>query len=212
MENFDKFIFSQFEKYGYEMKSQILDGQFLFKHKEKDDYWIVSDGFWSMDNQHELYEVLVTGRKDEFPRADKNTSLLMLIDTELEAVDEDDTRFVQIENNPLYFKKYVLPYSKASFVALMQKIQKSEKQSLHSLVMQNNVFEDLKCNEGYAKLLYTIVHKLPFIPVRTEEVMDYQDLLFFSPSIAHLYDSLENFSDEDIFIENLINKYENEEN
>ena len=83
MEEFEKFIFLQFERFGYEMKVQIMDGQFLFKHKDKEDYWIVSDGLWAMEHQYELFQELKKEHKNEFPRADKNTSILLLINMEL---------------------------------------------------------------------------------------------------------------------------------
>lgn len=115
MEEFEKFIFLQFERFGYEMKVQIMDGQFLFKHKDKEDYWIVSDGLWAMEHQYELFQELKKEHKNEFPRADKNTSILLLINMESENITEDDERFVQIENDPLYFKKYVLTYTAKAF-------------------------------------------------------------------------------------------------
>lgn len=217
MEEFEKFIFLQFERFGYEMKVQIMDGQFLFKHKDKDkeDYWIVSDGLWAMEHQYELFQELKKEHKNEFPRADKNTSILLLINMESENITEDDERFVQIENDPLYFKKYVLTYTAKAFSTLMQKINGMEVSLLEDIVMNNHIFVDLTCNEEYAKLLYTIVHKLPFVPVHTENVKDYDNQLSFSPAIAPLYGSLEKFpekeNDIDSFIETLINDYEDEE-
>lgn len=215
MEEFEKFIFLQFERFGYEMKVQIMDGQFLFKHKDKEDYWIVSDGLWAMEHQYELFQELKKEHKNEFPRADKNTSMLLLINMESENITEDDERFVQIENDPLYFKKYVLTYTAKAFSTLMQKINGMEVSLLEDVVMNNHIFVDLTCNEEYAKLLYTIVHKLPFVPVHTEKVKDYDNQLSFSPAIAPLYGSLEKFpekeNDIDSFIETLINDYEDEE-
>lgn len=215
MEEFEKFIFFQFERFGYEMKVQIMDGQFLFKHKDKEDYWIVSDGLWAMEHQYELFQILKEGHKNEFPRADKNTSILLLINLESDKIAEDDERFVQIENDPLYFKKYVLTYTARAFSTLMQKINSMEVRALEDVVMNNHIFVDLTCNEEYAKLLYTIVHKLPFIPIHTENVKDYDNQLSFSTAIAPLYGSLENFPEKengiDSFIENLINDYEDEE-
>ncbi len=215
MEEFEKFIFLQFERFGYEMKVQIMDGQFLFKHKDKEDYWIVSDGLWAMEHQYELFQELKNEHKNEFPRADKNTSILLLINMESENITEDDERFVQIENDPLYFKKYVLTYTAKAFSTLMQKINSMEVSLLEDVVMNNHIFVDLTCNEEYAKLLYTIVHKLPFVPVHTEKVKDYDNQLSFSPAIAPLYGSLERFPEKedgiDSFIETLINDYEDEE-
>lgn len=215
MEEFDKFIFQIFERFGYEFKCLVLDGQFLYKHHEKEDYWIVSDGFWGMDHQDELYEVLDREHKDEFPLANKNTSLLLLIDTEAENVADDNLDFVRIENDSLYFKKYVLPYTKAAFKGLQEKFEQMEVGSVEDIIMENDIFEDLKNNEGYAKLLYSIIHKLPFIPIKTDGLKEFQHELNYSPETEDLAVSLGDFPDkeeqQDSFVENLIKEYEDEE-
>lgn len=216
MEEFNKFIFHIFEQHGYELRCQILEGQSLYKHKDKDDYWIISDGFWAIENQYKLYEALTKDYKGDFPHADKNTSLLLLIDIEREAEGNEDARFVQMENDPLYFKKYVLPYTKSSFDELKAKLESMKAGSVEDIIMRNEVFEDLKKNEEYAQLLYTIIHKLPFIPISTEGKKDLNDVLFFSLETSPLAISLDTFPNEreqqDAFIENLIMAYENKEN
>lgn len=215
MEEFDKFIFQIFERFGYEFKCLVLDGQFLYKHHEKEDYWIVSDGFWAIKNQGDLFEALDKGHKDEFPLANKNTSLLLLIDTEVENVADDNLEFVRIENNSLYFKKYVLPYTKTAFKGLQEKLEQMKAASVEDIIMENDVFEDLKNNEEYAKLLYTIIHKLPFIPIRTDGLKEFHHELNYTPDTEALAESLNGLPEkpeqQDSFVENLIKEYEDEE-
>lgn len=215
MEEFDKYISQIFERFGYEFKCQILDGQFIYKHHVKDDYWIVSNGFWAIEHQDELFDVLDKEHKDEFPLAPKNTSLLLLIDTETGKVTDDNVDFVRIENDLLYFKKYVLPYTKAAFKCLQDKLKQMKADSVDEIIMSNEVFEDLKDNEEYAKLLYAIIHKLPFIPILAGETKEFEDELSFSLATAPLLKSLDSFPEKEEqyepFVENLIKEYENEE-
>ena len=119
--------------------------------------------------------------------ADKNTSILLLINLDSEKIAEDDERFVQIENDPLYFKKYVLTYTTKAFSTLMQKINSMEVRALEDVVMNNHIFVDLTCNEEYAKLLYTIVHKLPFVPVHIEKMLRIIIINCHSLQPLHLY-------------------------
>ncbi len=218
MEEFDKFIFQLFERFDYEFKCELSKGRYLYKHQQKSDYWIVSDSLKVMKQQYDLYMALTVEHKEECPLADKNTSLLMLVDTDsYKRVTEDESLFVQVENEPLYFKKYVLPYTKTAFDELQKKMVRMEAESAEDIIMKNEVFEDLTQNKGYAKLLYTIIHKLPFIPIIIDGAKELDNKLNTSFGIAPLAEkSLDSFPDEeeqyDSFIEKLIKEHEDEGN
>lgn len=217
MEEFDKFIFQLFERFGYEFKCQLSKGQALYKHQQKSDYWIVAKGLNAMKYQYDLYTDLTDEHKDECPLADKNTSLLMLVDMESDRdLTEDEDLFVQMENEPLYFKKYVLPYTQAAFDELQEKMVQMKAESTEEIIMKDEVFEDLTQNKGYAKLLYTIIHKLPFIPIITDVAKELDNELKISLDVVPLAKSLDSFPEEeeqyDSFIEKLIKEHEDEGN
>ena len=218
MENFENHIFSLFEKYGYVCKGQLQAGKYLFKHHENDDYWIVTEGLMEEKDQFELYKELTQTQADKFPCANKNTSLLLLVlIDEPQDVSKMGAQFVKIENNPLYFKKYVLPFTQSSYESMVKVVQEKEFSSIEDLIMKDETFEDLKNGEGYANLLYSIVHKLPFIPVEAAEQKEFhQELTYSSDAIKELADSLDDYPENteylDGFIEELITDYEDEEN
>lgn len=218
MENFENHIFSLFEKYGYVSQGQLQAGKYLFKHHENDDYWIVTEGLMEENDQFELYKELTKVQAEKYPCANKNTSLLLLVlIDEPQDVSKMGAQFVKIENNPLYFKKYVLPFMQSSYEDMMKVVQEKEAPSIEDLIMKDETFEDLKNGEGYANLLYSIVHKLPFIPIEAAEQKEFQqELTYSSDSIKELADSLDDYPDNaqhlDGFIEELITEYEYEEN
>ena len=218
MENFENYIFSLFEKYGYNSLGQLQAGKYLFKHHTNDDYWIVTEGLIEETKQFEIYKELTQTQADKFPYANKNTSLLLLVLIgKSQDVSKMGAKFVQIENNPLYFKKYVLPFMQSSYEDMMKVVQEKEAQSIEDLIMKDETFEDLKKGEGYASLLYSIIHKLPFIPIEAAEQKEFhQELTYSSEAIKELADSLDDYPENskylDGFIEELITDYEDEEN
>lgn len=218
MENFENHIFSLFEKHGYECLGQLQAGKHLFKHHTNDDYWIVTEGLMVEDKQFELYKELTMTQAEKYPCANKNTSLLLLVDMDkMQGGDKLESLFVRFENNPLYFKKYILPYTQSSYENLMKVVQEKEIPSIEDLIMKDETFEDLKNGQGYAKLLYSIVHKLPFIPIDAAELKEFhQELTYSSDTIKELAGKIANYKQEqkdlDSFIEELITNYEDEEN
>lgn len=218
MENFENHIFSLFEKYGYGCLGQLQAGKYLFKHHTNDDYWIVTEGLMEENEQFELYKELTKVQAKKYPCANKNTSILLLVNMEKY---EDEvsvvSRFVRLENDPLYFKKYVLPFTQSSYEDMMKVAQEKKAQSFEDLIMRDETFEDLKNGEGYANLLYSIVHKLPFIPIEAVEQKEFhQELTYSSEAIKELADSLDDYPENskylDGFIEELITDYEDEKN
>lgn len=210
MTEFMDFIRRLFGENGYmEIPQPNPDMPFVFKSNECDDYWLLAESLYHYRKQADLFEWFKGDIVNRFPLAEKNTSLLLLVDTEKQQGNYDE---VEIENDPLFFKKYVLPYTEDSLHALKDKIQNSERGTLLSLIMKNETFEAVKNGEGYAILLYTIVHKLPFIPIEVEnQQVEQQTFAFKTPEIAELYDSLNNLppnidnEDANRFINNYLN-------
>lgn len=221
MVNFDKFIFSLFEKYGYVPKGAIMEGMFLFCHRQYVDYWIVTHGLLDENEQYELFQNLTQNAENatKYPYARKNMSLLLLANMdELDDEAKKDENFIHLENDPLYFKKYVLPFTLSSFEELKELIRDKKEDGIEPLIMRDDTFEDLKSGRGYAHLLYSIVHKLPFIPIQVAGQKDFQqDLMYSSHAVLLLADKLESFSQDmtqkaqNDFINELIKSYEDEE-
>lgn len=110
----------------------------------------------------------------------------------------DSFRLVGIENDPLYFKKYVLCYTNESYENLASMLQDS---SVADLAMEDDMFDRmLKETElGAVSLLYGIMHKLPFISVKGQNAdRDNQEIFFSASSNAgELNDFLDSLPDDE---------------
>ena len=181
-------ILTELNRAGYQ-KEEVEDVLFL-KHKENHDFWICTKSF-DLEHQHELFEKAINFWK-QHKESEKNISVLILREVDHLSNDEIDWS-IEIENDPLFFKKYVILFQKSQSETL-DKIIKSG-QPLVSLLMQDSVFKHLKeekGNDGPYSLLYSIAHKLPFITMdvqRSEYKMD--ELFFDSPEQQELNDWLE---------------------
>lgn len=213
MNEFIQLIIEIFEHNDYFAISDIQsDNPYVLKHKTFEDFWIVAEGLSAFTNQDELYDKFNEKFGKRYPLAEKNTSLLLLVDTDKQQEDYDA---VKIENDSLFFKKYVLPYTGESFHVLKEKMKSSDDISFEDLIMKDESFVALRRGEGYAVLLYTIVHKLPFLPIQVEhQQVAQQNFAFRTPEIATLFDSLEDLpSDMDNEVANAyINNYLNADN
>lgn len=216
MTDFMDFILQLFVSNGYEMIPQPDHNKPMFlKNNKHDDYWLVAESLDSYRHQAGQYEWFSKDLGKRFPLAEKNTSLLLLVDKDRQQGDFDE---VEIENDQLYFKKYVLPYTEDGLHALKEEIAKSQNKTFDDLIMNNDTFEAVRNGDGYATLLYTIVHKLPFIPINAVSHQAEQQVFAFStPAIAELFDTLKDLpaelSDNDVdgFINNYLNADNNEE-
>jgi len=213
MGTFRDFILGEFAHNDYTLLGKVQDDAHFLTHNEYDDYWLVAEGYGCYEKQEELYQGLYEKFGSEYPLFEKNTSLLILHDCEDGSL--DSSRLIDIENNPLYFKKYVLCYMNDSYMELAAMLQDS---SVADLAMKDDVFDRmLKETElGAVSLLYGIMHKLPFISVKGQNTdRDNHEILFSAKSNAdELKDFLDNLpSDENEFIEavgNLIKVVDNE--
>lgn len=145
------------------------DGLFFLKHIDFDDFWIISSREFELSGQDEMYELYISRFATDYPTIRKNTSLVIL------AVEGQNTpeEIVAIENDPFLFKKYYLSYSEASEEELKDILSDSSGcyQKIEDLMVRSDVFSQLKSEptEGGYRLLYTIAHKLPILPVMVNQ-------------------------------------------
>lgn len=157
----NKIITELFKQFNYEVIDEVGDISF-FKHINYKDFWIIVNAVnaFKLEDQETIAGKAKT-IFTQYKEAEKNTSLLVLLQVEQtsEGILND---IVEIENDPFYFKKYVLAYTKSSKEAIEQYSIKN----FSSILMQPRYFQDLK-NEaevsGPYHLLYSIAHKLPFL-------------------------------------------------
>lgn len=156
----NEFIIKLFGQFNYKEIKRTDDIRFI-KHLNYNDFWIIvnAENAFNLEEQ----EAIAAKAKISFAQkeAEKNTSLLVLL--EVKQISEgilDD--IVEIENDPFYFKKYVLAYTKSSKEA----IEQYSIENFSSILMQPQNFQALK-NEAEVSdphhLLYSIAHKLPFL-------------------------------------------------
>lgn len=193
---FNGFIQKQFEENGYSVLGIVHEDVLFLKNNEHEDYWLVAVGVESYQNQDILFEEMQSSFYKECPLAVKNTSLLILYDTDIDLLESNT--LIEIENDPLYFKKYVLCYTNESYENLASMLQDS---SVADLAMEDDMFDRmLKETElGAVSLLYGIMHKLPFISVKGQNAdRDNQEIFFSASSNAgELNDFLDSLPDDE---------------
>lgn len=213
MDEFITLILQLFRQNNYQQVSFQGENNILFfRHNLYEDNWLVAQGIDVYDKQLETYEKFLEQFKTVYPTAEKNISLLLLIDNDMvqENIDE-----VEIENDPLYFKKYVLRYDENGLSSLKSRIDSSVGKSFGDLIMRDETFDAMKSDDSGATLLYSIVHKLPFIPIKVQgKQMRNNNLNIFSSSqLVNLFDKIIDLDSDgyDSFVENYVNADNNEE-
>lgn len=160
-ETMNEFIIKLFKQFDYEVIHKDDHISFI-KHKDYADFWIIKDSVTEF--RLEEQEIIADKAKATFGQhkeAEKNTSLLVLLEVEQISEDISDT-IIEIENDPFYFKKYALAYTKRS----KETIETFSPESFSSILMLPEKFQALKDeteSSGPYHLLYSIAHKLPFI-------------------------------------------------
>lgn len=157
----NKFIIELFKQFDYEVIHKNDHISFI-KHKDYADFWIMKDSVNEFNFEEQ--ETIADKAKTTFAQhkeAEKNTSLLVLLEVKQISEGILDT-IIEIENDPFYFKKYVLAYTEYS----KKTIEGFSHENFTSVLMQSESFKALKdesdCS-GPFHLLYSIAHKLPFI-------------------------------------------------
>ena len=204
------FIIRLFQQYGY----QILDKMnhiIVVKSDEFEDYWLIAVGLEAFERQSKLHDDLVIGILKDYPKFEKNTSLLLLVDREANWEVN-----MSIEKDPLVFKKYVLNYTDTAFAQMRGMVDQCG--GVENAVMNEEVFKCLANgrDNGGAALLYGLMHKLPFIPIKSHSIGENNlPLTFSDPQFFTWLEMFTNMSDsaEDIsqFVDSLLIDENNEE-
>ena len=191
MENLIDLIHNEFKIAQYE---EI--GQRIWKHLEYNDFWVTVnlEGEYELDKLQEDIFASLEGVRKDFPSSEKSTSLLIIQRVGSNA-EKNPHRVIEDENNVYYFKKYVIQYTEVEWNEVKTLID--EGRSLGELLMETEVFEQLKQNENSAnRLLYTVAHKLPFIMMRAErKPYDPNPNITVGAELQHLLERIDEFRD-----------------
>lgn len=191
MENLIDLIHNEFKIAQYEEIEQRI-----WKHLAYNDFWVTI----SLEGEYELYKLQedifasLEGVRKDFPSSEKSTSLLIIQRVGSNA-EKNPHRVIEDENNVYYFKKYVIQYTEVEWNEVKTLID--EGRSLGELLMETEVFEQLKQNVNSAnRLLYTVAHKLPFIMMRAErKPYDPNPNITVGAELQHLLERIDEFRD-----------------
>lgn len=204
------FILGLFQQYGYQILGKI-DHVIVIKSKDFEDYWLIAESLETFERQSKLHDDLVNGILKDYPKFDKNTSLLLLVDGEANWEEN-----MGIEKDPFVFKKYVLNYTDTAFTQMREMVEQCG--GVENAVMNEEVFKCLADgrDNGGAALLYGMMHKLPFIPIKAYSIGENNVSLTFSEDqfknwlemFTYMSDSAEDISQ---FVDSLLIDENNEE-
>ena len=204
------FIKRLFQQYGYQILGK-MNHIIVVKSDNFEDYWLIAEGLETFERQSKIHDELANGLLKDYPKFEKNTSLLLLVDGEANWEDN-----MSIEKDPFVFKKYVLNYTGAAFAQMREMVEQYG--GVENAVMNEEVFKCLANgrDNGGAALLYGIMHKLPFIPIKAHSIGDNNVPLNFSdPQLNNWLEMFNIMSDsaEDIsqFVDSLLIDENNEE-
>lgn len=183
-------ICTEFEQWGYTLRKE-MDGVLLYASNVGYDYWVICSNIDIITIQKRLFDQLKEF-SGELDFIEKNITLLLLIDNEGDFRDLDT---IKVENNKSYFKKFVLRYTTESVVNLDKLLEDKGVDSIANLLLSEQCFNNIKNDSSSLNeiaLLYSIAHKLPFIPVISEtKERSVVDFHFSSPELCELFEWVE---------------------
>lgn len=179
-----------FQELGFEtvlvpFELEQVDHSFKVFFREKSAYAVieikdnmtVAFGDFLGSYQSKLFEAALSNEKfkDDLK---KNSYLLVLTETKV-AKDYTKKFFINIEEDPFFFKKYVFRYSEDDLKALIEKTSSTNIiTGLGQLAIDHNVFnkfsEGSKNRAGYESLIYQIYVKIPAtsLPTASKDIGD----------------------------------------
>lgn len=183
-------------------------GENIFASKNRKDFWMVrqKEGMFSTDEIESIAEEeTIKNLYGEYMYFEKCTSVLLLeMVTSYNAV-----HVIETENDPYFFKKYVIQYRREDAENLRKRMDNDEYKDkrLGEILTTDSLFDELKNDgSGDLKLLYSIAHKLPFVMIDVKKKVYEQDLNFDfgDDNKNRLFRMIENdgLSDDDIRGEN----------
>ena len=204
------FIKRLFQQYGYQILGK-MNHIIVVKSDDFEDYWLIAECLETFERQSKLHDELVNGILKDYPKFEKNTSLLLLVDGEANWEEN-----MSIEKDPFVFKKYVLNYTDTAFAQMQEMVEQCG--GVENAVMNEEMFKCLANgrDNGGAALLYGLMHKLPFIPIKAHSIGDNNvPLIFYEDQFKNWLEKFTNMSDsaEDIsqFVDSLLIDENNEE-
>ena len=184
METIKSYIEKIFKRYGY--KTLIAKDEYLIlSGLNNNDFWIVTHSF-DVNNQDLFFKICEKEIEEKrYEAFEKNVSLLYL--NEVDSITtEIRNESVKIENNPFYFKKYVLLYEKSAWDDLATKMS----DDINTCLLNPLYFDELKTdNCSPFSLLYEIAHKLPFFKIQVESSENIEVEKNFSTSNEQINDT-----------------------
>lgn len=208
----NKFIIELFKQFNYEEVGGADDISFI-KHKDYADFWIIVNAVdaFKLEDQETIAEKAKTTIFEQHKEAEKNTSLLVLL--EVNQISEDILNtIIEIENDPFYFKKYVLAYTPKSS---KETIGKFSPENFSPMLMQPQNFKALKdeveVSDPY-HLLYSIAHKLPFLmtDVQVQDTSLLSNQYIPSEEMLDAFNWMQSIDfDTEDFATEVLNKFEN---
>lgn len=198
-------IVNEFEAGGYTFL-EALSGMPLFCSNDGTDYWIIVNDSKTLESQKALYNQL-TERSSQYIHIEKNLSLLLLQDVSAQG---DRLDAVKVEKDKSYFKKYLLNYSSDEVNDLLSIMDSKHAETVADLLMETEYFSCVKKKpdaKSGVNLLFTIAHKLPFIPVKTN-VKDKKEINFHfsSPDMFSLLEWVNNAPSREFEMDRYISK------
>lgn len=213
METINDIILKEFDVCNYKKVADI-DGRPFMSATVGIDYWLVSSKVDDVVNQTQLFKKVME-QTSECKFVEKNLSLLLLVN--IDGHNNIDTEVVQIENDKFYFKKYVLKYNQESVNGLIEMMTQNHVQNISPLLLVDSNFEQFRETANTLSaisLLYSIAHKLTFIPIpSSSKPREDTELNLDSSELQDLLEWVKNApsneTDIDTYLNNLI--AENEE-
>lgn len=162
MENIIDYMSSLFIRFDYKIISS-KDGLIFLCHNKHHDYWIL----YTTESLDYDCQLNILEKANEFflqnKEAEKNTTLLIIL--KVSTVNENIlNKTIEMENDPFYFKKYVLLYTEKGW----KSYNKLHIDNIEEFLLKKETFESLKTEAvsgeiGPYHLVYSIAHKLPFL-------------------------------------------------
>lgn len=165
----------------YDFQAQEIKNGYFFYRKSIEDYWVVLKE--DVDNLLAKQSVFFEECKKMCGSTslDKNLSMLVLWETDGKIEAESfKRRKMNLEEDPYYFKKYVLAYSLQELKDLKKKIGDQNLITFfENSIVSKEIFDVYKKKPfvlTWQSLLYRIAVKIPFLPIKIKQSQGLQSL------------------------------------
>lgn len=185
------------------IKKIFIDSQFQIDDK----FYITSNDYQILfanrteKNKFDFYLIMILKEKDlklgklettfekalekilytyKYPGLDKNLSLLLVVEREvLDYTEEFSRKIYHFEEDPFYFKKYMLPYTLEQYDSLKKTLNSNMNviEQLDNLISDKNLFSEFKesknINRSKNGMIYDLISKiyikLPFLKLKVNK-------------------------------------------